>query len=988
MKGRWLCLVVGMLLCMPTLARAQANSGISGVVTDSTGGVLPGVTVEVSSPVLIEGSRVAVTDGSGRYNATQLESGTYSVTFTLPGFSVVLREGVELTADFTAPINAQLAVGSLEETVTVTGATPTVDVQNVRTQNTLSRETLDVIPNAQTLASIASLTLGVKMVGVVQQDVGGNQGEMGSVSVHNNRSNDQKISMEGMNTNNSMGTNGGNFHAGQHYNMEAMQEVTLAHSGMGADTETGGAQINYIPKDGGNNFSATARATYINTSFQSENLSPELISRGATTPPSVKRVYDMGGSVGGPLKRDSLWFYTSHRWWGDQTYQPGAFFNKTQGTMFYTPDESRPAWIENYNQDNSGRLTWQASSKDKIAYYGNYGNQCICYLAVGAVIAPEASFHNHLPENHLSQVTWNRVQSSRLLFEGGFTFLHNPFGFWHEERGETPGTGRQGVTYDHIPILELAGTKLFNARSSGGLPYNDYDGPGGGLSPAGQENGRFSVSYVTGSHAFKAGFSTSHGRVDQNGRNNVVPGFGPARYFTYGGTPILVEQFAHPKLARVDFRNSGIYAQDMWTINKVTLNIGVRYDMFDGWSPAQTTPGGVFVPAFSALKKSDTPTWRDISPRLGVAYDLTGDGKTALKFSTGRYVAGAGAGTVQPTNPVLSIASSVTRSWGDANGDRIPQESEMGPLSNVLFGTPQPTRSFNDDMMTKNRQYTWQISAGVEREINANMGVSLTYFRTMHYNQTVNDNTKVTSADYSPYSILAPAGVPVVGGTTISGLYNVNPDKYGQIFNDVRNQGDYGTRSEVFNGVDMETRLRLDNGTMLQGGVSFGQTKDNNCFTVDSPQQLYHCQVTVPWWAGNGQIKFAGSYPLPYGIELSGVYQNLPGVPILANVIFFPGDIVGLGRTLSGPNVTIPVIEPNTQYEDRINQVDFRMAKVFRGDFGRFRLTFDLYNMFNTNTVQQRNNSYGPAAAGGAGWGTPTRILSGRLIKWYVQYSF
>ena len=170
--------------------------------------------------------------------------------------------------------------------------------------------------------------------------------------------------------------------------------------------------------------------------------------------------------------------------------------------------------------------------------------------------------------------------------------------------------------------------------------------------------------------------------------------------------------------------------------------------------------------------------------------------------------------------------------------------------------------------------------------------------------------------------------------------------------------------------------------------MSFGQTKDNNCFTVDSPQQLYQCQVTVPWWAGNGQIKLAGSYPLPYGIELSGVYQNLPGIPILADVIFFPPQVVGLGRPLTSPTVTIPVIEPNTQFEDRINQVDFRIAKVFRGDFGRLRLPFDLYNMFNTNTVQQRNNAYGPSTAGGAGWGTPTRILSGRLIKWYVQYSF
>ena len=970
------------VLMLSGVAFAQQDSAISGLVTDSTGGVLPGVTIEVSSPALIEGSRVVITDGTGRYTASALRPGSYTVSFTLAGFSVVRREGIELSAGFTAPVNVSLAVGSLEETITVSGASPTVDVQNVRTQNTISRDQLDTLPSGQAISALAALTLGVKMAGVVTQDVGGSQGEMGGVSVHNNRMTDQKITMEGMNTNNAMGTNGGVFHAGQHYNIEAMQEVTLAHNGMTADTETAGAQINYIPKDGGNNFNVTGRATFANEAFQKDNVTDALRARGVTTPPTIKAIWDYGGAIGGPIKQDKLWFFTAHRWWGAQNYQPGAFFNKLQGQdggHKYEADLNRRAYADNYNRDNSWRITWQASEKDKIAYYGNFGSQCICFLVVSSTLSPSSGLNNHLPANQLTQFTWNRVQSNQILFEGGFTNLVNPFDFRLSP----------DVTHNDIPHIELTNGKIWGAFPSGGLPYTDctkYPAPICGPSPAGQQNGRFSVSYVTGSHAFKAGITMAHGGVVQNGSANEVPGFGPATFLLLFGNPFLVSMYANPKFTEVDFKNTGIYVQDQWRLNRMTLNLGLRLDMFDGWSPTQTTPDGPFAPGFTTQRIENTPTWRDISPRLGGAFDVFGDGKTAIKASAGRYVAAAGAGTVQPTNPALARSVTSTRSWNDANGDWFPDASELGPNSNANFGLAVMSRLFDPDYLLDNRGYTWQVSAGIEHELRDNLGVSVNYFRTMHYNQTVRDNTLIDQSNFDAYSVNAPSDprLGAASGTTIGGLYNINPSVYGQTRDLTRAESAFGDRTEVYNGVDIATTARFANGALLQGGVSVGKTVNNNCFVVDSPQQKYHCKVVTPWWAGNGQIKAALSYPLPGGIELSAVIQNLPGVQILANGIYTSASIQGsLGRPLAGGgNVTIPLIEPQTMFEDRLTQVDFRLAYVLRA-MGRTRITLDLFNMTNASTVQARNNTYGTAA-----WGTPTQIIGGRLIKLGAQYSF
>jgi len=999
---RTLCLALlvtaGMLVASGT-ARAQTGA-IAGTVADATGAVLPGVTVTATSPV--EGApRTVVTGSQGLYTITALRApGVYAVEFTLPGFSTVRREGVELTTGFTANINVQMVVGGVEETVTVTGATPTVDIQNVAAQNRLSRGVLDSLPNAQNISSFAALTLGMSIVGasgIGGQDVGGTGGEMGIASINNNRGEDQKMTQDGMNVNNAMGTNGGIFRAGMQFNMEGVAEVTIGHTGMSAETETAGVNMNYIPKEGGNRLSGSARATFTNEDFQSDNLGDLAQRRG--TLGSMKQVYDYGASFGGRIVRDKLWFFTAHRWWGDEVYSPNSFFNAIQGQKaangvpLYAPDRSKRGFIQNYNQENSGRITWQASSKDKLAYFGNRNDNCVCFRGVQAILTPEASFNNFLPQNHLSQITYTRAHSNNVLIEAGASILINPFGFGRENTN---------VDFDDVAILAIAGGAttagapllIYNAKGSDFLPYNDGTGPGAGLSEAGQQNARGALSYVTGSHTLKFGFSWAHGLVEANGESNHIPGFGPGQVTTIGGVPFSITAYAQPFYNRSDFQNIGIYAQDQWTLDRFTFNAGVRFDMFDGWTPAAAVMPSRFTPGFSFNKVSDAPTYRDVSPRLGLAWNVRGDGKTAFKASAGRYVAAQGTGNAQVFNPARAISTSTTRTWADANSDFVVQgngsnplaNGELGPSTNPSFGSPVIIRSFSDDFATKNRQYTWQYSVSVDQELRDNVRLTVAYNRTAHYNQSVTDNLLVTPADYQNFCVTPTSGP--AQGRRLCEYYDLTPaanSRFATGFLQTRLEDTFGDRTQIYNGLSFETQARFDNGALVQGGIVFGKTVDNNCFTVDSPeQQNFLCEIVSPWWDVGGQVKFAGLYPLPYGIEVSAVYQNLPGIEIRAQQRTFTTDDAGrTGRPLTrATSVLLDTIPRNSAFEDRLNQIDFRVAKVLRFADTRTLLTFDLYNALNANNVRARVDELGGS------YGNIIAFMGARTVKVGGQFSW
>jgi hypothetical protein len=998
---------MAVLLLAPSAVWAQAG-GIAGIVKDASGAVMPGVTVEAASPALIEKVRTVVTDEKGAYKIIDLRPGIYSVTFSLPGFATIKREGVELAAGFTAPVDAEMKIGSLEESVTVTGASPVVDVTNVKTQNNLTRAVLDIVPNSQTISSFSALTLGSVASGVTSgSDVGGNQGEQGMVSIHGALANDMKYAQDGMNTNNSMGTNGGIFKAGQNMNQLAVNEVQVTYNGGSADVETAGATFNFVTKDGGNRFSGSGRALYTNNDFQWKNLGPELVDRGARSAQSVKKVYDYGVAVGGPIKQDKVWFFTAHRTWGAHEYQPNAFYNKVQGTGRYEPDLDRPAYYISDARESGGRITWQMTLKDKLGVFTNYANTCSCIQGVSATVAPEATLNNIIP-NSLTQATWTRVQTNRLLLEAGFTNLWTSFRFPH-----TAGDVDYTVSETDIPTTELSTGLVYNARAATSLAYTDF--PEDFTDPAGQKNGRASVSYVTGTHAFKVGTSMQVGGLEVSGQVNSLPNFGPVAFRLLNGAPNTIVMYMSPQYQKQTFRNIGVYAQDQWTItSRITLNVGVRGDFFNGSYPDQEIPATPFVNGFHITGRDNVPAWKNVSPRIGAAYRVTGDGKTALKVSWGRYVGAAGAGFPQQVNPANSIVTTATRTWADANRNFFPDgnprlpgaNGELGPISNTAFGTPVPNTTFSDDILTANRPYTYQTSAVLERELFPGWGLSLGYFRVENKGYYATQNTAVTASNFTTYCVTAPsdARLPGGGGNRICGLYDVNPAQFGRVQNLTTNASAFGDYKDVFDGADIAVRARFGSGGMVQGGVSLGRSVVDTCFANERPDVLPagqsattprigggFCDVTGSWWDAKGQIKLSGSYPLPAGFLVSGVYQNLPGTPILANAVFTNAQIApSLGRNLAAcgaaavcnATVTIALIPNTSVFEDRVNQVDIRLARNFR--FGRVRATpaLDLYNLFNTSAILARNNTLGAA------WGTPLRFMDGRLAKIGVQLEF
>ena len=972
-------LILLALIASPGIVLAQTG-GVAGQVTDTTGAILPGVVVAASSPAQIEEFRTVVTDNQGNYNIVALVPGTYVVTFTLPGFATVRREGIELNTGFTANIDVQMAVGGIEETVTVTGATPVVDVQNVSTQVVLTREVQDSLPAGKDIPGLIALTLGARPPGgTATQDVGGSQGiNWTPIAIHGGRGSDTQYVFGGTSMR-SMNLGGGSGRK-VFSNPAAVSEVSVTTGANSAETESLGLQINVVPKDGGNTFASYFNASGTNGDFQGENLNSELEARGIREPPKVLKIYDVAFGFGGPIIRDKLWFRTGHYWMRARTTTPGRFHNKTIGTFVFTPDLDRPAFQESYVRDPlSLRLTWQAAEKHRVNFF--YTDQSNCYCRLGAAGgAPESTRNVKLDPARLAQVTWSYPATNRLLFEAteGYMMV-NHF-----------GEGIEELSLDYIPLFEL----------TTGTPYNSaFFSP---LSVAGIgiqmweiiDHQRFSMSYVTGTHSLKVGVDNQ--RYIQSLTRDPEASPPPFTYYLFGGQPLLLGQYISPLSSAARTKpNLGIYVQDHWSLPRATLNLGLRFDYFAGYTPEGAVGPGLFGAGLEFERVDEVPTWKDISPRVGVAVDLFGDGKTAIKGSISRGVALEGTDHTLAQHPANRIQSRTTRFWTDANGDFVPDcdlrsvsaSGECGPMNNSQFGTPVITSRWADDVLRGFgvRGYTWQASAAFQHELRPGMSLNVDYFRTSLGNFRVTDNLLVTPADFDPYCITAPTDsrLPGGGGNEICGFYDVTPQKFGQSDNLIARQANFGERSEVFHGVDIAINARFGDGGFLRGGVSTGRTVEDNCTVIDSPEQTRFCKETLPWSAQT-QVKLSTVYPLPWwDIQLSATYQHLPGIPVQATFVARNADAApSLGRNLSGGSATISLLEPNTLFEDGLNQVDLRFTKIVPIGGGRVRGSLDIYNLFNSSPVLGVNSRFGPQ------WLQPTRILDARLVKLGVQVDF
>jgi hypothetical protein len=943
-------LVLG-ILALPGAAWAQST--ISGVVTDATGAVLPGVTVEASSPVLIEKARSAVTDGTGRYSIVDLRPGPYSVTFVLQGFNTVKRDAIEVAANVSVPLNAELRVGALEEAITVTGETPVVDVQQAGRRQVLNRELLETLPTARTYVTAGAIVPGVKLT---KPDMGGTGVVFQSYLRARGKSHTENaFEVEGIDTRSARDQAGNTSYT----NFAMTQDVVVQTSAISAESASGGVRINMIPREGGNTFKGDLFVAGVHRRWQSSNITPELTRRGLATPDATDYLYEVNPALGGPLVRDRLWFFGSPRLFRINLKPAGAHYaDGSPGFNLATADSA------------SLRLTWQASAKNKIVAIYDRSFKGEDHIGRNPEVPPGGMDWATAPTTYKPGVRyygaakWAAPLSNRLLIEGGGAIVWDSVNV----NDLQPGVARPRETpewYANAARLDFVRGTL--THGSGGVPFLAYSASHAYSS---------AVSYVTGSHAFKTGVQGRHGFVAAR-RYNANADL-TQRY--RDGRPDAVDVYPIPSNTESVFSEVGWYAQDVWTIKRLTMNPGIRIDYYHGGIAGTSMPPGRFIPARSVEAFDPLPDWVDVSPRLSAAYDLFGNARTALKFSANKYLAVKAADFPGVYNPIG--APSDRRNWFDCdlnpgtstcsgrvlstNGDDIAQDTEIGPSNNVRFGLAAPRRADPD----LNREYNWDFSVGVQHQLLPRVSVNAATYYTRFYNLQGARNVLRSPSDYAPFQVENP-----LTGELIT-VYNLNRAKQGLV-DIVDTTSDINRRT--YRGYELGIEGRLPKGGTVLAGW-FGERLLSVTCDVEDPNRFRYCDQTgtlhqelgpVPGLPFRHEFKFGLVYPLPRRFEVGLSVLSYPG-EVLDVVWAVPPNVFPGGRT---EPVTVSLVPPGTRYLERWNQVDINFKRSIRVGHVEMRPSVDIYNLLNSSVVLTELQTFGAAL------GRPTSMLQGRFVK-------
>ena len=991
--------VIG-LFVLPSVALAQAS--IVGVVRDTSGAVLPGVTVEASSPALIEKVRSAVTDGAGLYRIENLRPGVYTVSFMLSGFSTVRREGIELTGTFAATVNADLRVGGLEETITVSGEAPVVDVQNTTQQRVFDQEVVDALPTGRLPSSVGVLIPGmttalgaVNYTGLGAQEIGGAGGDTTTIlAIHGGQSTDYRQNLNGLST----GWANEAFETLWIVNTSATQEIVVDATAVSAEAAEGGVRTNLIPRDGGNVFSGIIFGSFANESLAGSNFDDALRQRGMRTPNAIKVNGDFNPGFGGPIRPDRLWFYSAMRYMRADAYVGDMSIDRAAGDLRlfrFDPDPNQPAENRSYWLDGQARLTWQATPKHKFAWLWSQQKSCKCPSLLNATTAYEAGADNrHGYPLFITTGDWTAPLSNRVLVDASVLYHHFNWGFLPYKVSNLQAIG---LTEQTTGITFKARPTGYQDRKNRVLRY------------------RATLSYITGAHSFKVGFNNSIGSSDYH---NFV--HQPVAYRLNNGIPNLITLRARPfnNLWEMD-GDIGLFAQDRWTIDRWTLTGGVRFDYKKTHFPGQFLGPTALAPNRN-ITIPETPqlAWKDVTPKMGAAYDLFGTGRTALKVTFNKYLTGRQLDEIG--NPVLELVHTATRAWTDINSNLVPDCNLLDPeangecraLSDPNFGGTRRGTTYDPELMRGwgVREYNWEFSTAVQHELFPRVSTEIGYFRRWYGNLglgtptgasggvslvTMDDRT-LSAADFDTFCITAPTDsqLPGGGGYEVCGLYDLKPGRFGLAAdNFVTLSDNFGKQLQHFNGVDLSVNARLPQGIFLQGGMSTGRTSTDNCEIVDKvPEMLMlaapamiprdHCHVDTAFLT---QVKLLGSYTIPgIDIRLAGSFQSIPGPPISANLVV-PSAVAAraLGRPLAGgaANVTVNIVEPGTMYGDRLNQLDLRFSKIVRLAIARTTVNLDVNNVLNVNPVTAESPVF-------TIWRRPQSILLPRFFKISAQLDF
>jgi hypothetical protein len=1009
-RGLGILLGLACILFMPAVASAQ--SAIVGLLIDDSGGVLPGVNVEASSPVMIEGTKTTVTDSQGRYRFVEMRPGNYKLTFSLTGFGTVVREGISVPSNFTATVNAEMKVGNLEETINVSGTASQVDTQQATRTQVIPRDVIDALPISRNVMGLAVIVPGVRPG---TPDMGGVQTtEQVSLRARGLGGLDGDQLVEGMSIQSYEGTS-------LSFLDDTLQsEMTVSTAAIPADTGGGGIRLNSILKDGGNNFSGSAFMGGTKGTWVANNIDDRLRARALTVANGIDHLEAFTGSLGGPILRNRLWWILSARHQSTETTIANVpkFVTAPNGEVFKATNDL-------YVRSVSTRLTWQAARNYKIAgFLERWWHKKGHSIAAGT--DPRAGEQRDPRNAHhaIGNIKLTAPVTNKWLVEAGWSFAEF---YW---RGGSPSGTPAATAHDFPFTPEWYATAMttdtaLNRNFPDKCIYAYLPAPNGctawnATREQRQESvhneAKFAASYVTGSHNIKVGIENDWGpgRQRKNTRN------GHLIQLYSNNLPSQVEVYNNPVIqpAFVAY-DVGIFAQDSWTIKRLTINPGLRVQWVETGMYASSMAAGRFAPArYIEEERGLIDFGADYAPRFSAVYDLFGHGRTALKASWSKYYRNYD-GDIAANAYGRAGERSERRTWLDTdlvpgtntpsgiakatNSNGIAEDNEIGisPSQGQFANPDRPDRK----ALNLERQFNNEITAGIQHQLTSRVAVGAMFYKRKIGDLAFQDRTNIGASDYTSFQVAMPDVsrdpdvAAVLKATDMVPVYNLNPAKL-SVFNiGVVDRSDT-TNDTLYTGFEASFNARLPGGAMVfgswtadhtlqrwcdnnddpNGPVTTGQFNPTSATTgVDAPLGGRYCDQTKFPYPLVHEFKFAGNYGLPYGLDFGAILQSYGGQERVIQwqpaAPLFPGGL----RTQAQ---TFVLNAPGSIFYDRWNQLDINLKKNFRHNGKVLTFQIDVFNVLNSNAIRAANNNVGTSL------GNATTIMLGRFPRLALNYKF
>ncbi len=927
-----------LLATMPSLGLAQQTGTLSGTVRDPQGAVLPGVTITVSGAALIGGARSGTTGAAGAYQVSGLPPGSYTVTYELTGFTPVKRESVVVQVAQTVRLDIDMSVGALQETVTVSGESPIVDVGSTVTQTNITKELYEAVPTGRNPWVMAGLVPGV-VTG--RLDVGGTEGmQQYNLEAFGSADSQKSFSIDGLKTNWGGGSGGSTM---QYYGFEMYEEYNMQTASGAAESDVSGVYMNMVTKSGGDRITSDHNFYFMNDELQTTNIDDELRRRlgiaegeqSAAAGNPIKISYDWSSTLGGPIVRNRAWFFGALRWWRLDQYQIGALNpDGTQGI-----DDNR---IRNF----MGKATYQFNQDTRASFMFNRNLKDRFHRREVNFSEDKATVLQDQPaQNYVAQIS--SVLGRRLVFDARVGRMWGVF----------PTRYQKEVQPTDIAIRDVVRETQINAAIGQSLnPNHRYQ--------ANANVNYFRDDFGPGTHDLKTGVQLSWERMAydriRNGDHYLELSDGLPDRALISNTPVNSDH---------RLETWGVFVQDRWILGRATLNYGVRMDGVSSHLPEQSSPAGTFVGERSFPRRDVFEFPFNLAPRFGLSYDLFGNGRAALKAYYGRFYNQFGSELAEAVN--LNALQSIGVTWRDNNNNL---RLDAGEFTAPNFASVVPRIDDNAE-----RPFSDEFNLGIDYQLVSNFAVGVSYHRRQHRDGLgIVDEARPSTA-YTP--VARTFTDPVTGTPQTITVYSLNSALASVRDRVVTNvdvlRSDYDGVQFTFN-KRMSNRWQLLGGLTLQSheGFSHSGTYTNPGNTTDFNDPTYRLNkdnssvfTELPW-----SFTLSGSYMGPYGIQFSGKYTARAGDPLVRT-------IQATGLTQGTQTVwVLPRGEDRTETVSKF--VDVRFGKQFVLGPSRIEGTVDIFNLLNANHVLNQNTAIGTT------WGRPSSVLAPRIVRFGISARF